>query len=61
MSLNCPSSAVGQTWGSTESAMLPRENSEPDELTVAMPGACFGVTGAAQILGTTGGGIDMIT
>lgn len=41
--LNCPSSAVSQTWDAAESvcdaASLPRENSEPDELPVARPGA----------------------
>lgn len=50
---------MSQTWDRAESArqpLLSREKSEPDELTTARPGASFGVTGAAQILGTTGGG-----
>lgn len=44
-----------------EGAELLGENSEPDELPVARPGASFGVTGAARICGTMGGRIDMIT
>lgn len=46
--------------GKYDAAFLPSENSEPDELPVARPGASSGVTGAAQICGTMGGRIDMI-
>lgn len=44
-----------------DAALLPKENTEPDEFPAARPGAAFGVVGPAQICGVMGRRIDMIT
>lgn len=44
-----------------DAALLPKENTEPDEFPAARPGAAFGVVGPAQICSVMGRRIDMIT